>query len=249
MMVRVTTTPRRPPPEAGTAPTPPATGARHPGTWVVIPLFAEASVVGTVVRDLQERFANVVCVDDGSPDDSAEVAARAGAVVVRHGVNLGQGAALQTGIAYALRDERMTSVVTFDADGQHRVQDADAMVDRLEAEGLDVVFGSRFLDRRTQLDPLRRSVLRLAVVYTNRSTGMALTDAHNGLRVLSRQACGQLRLRHNRMAHASEIVDQIGRSGLPWAEQPVEIYYTAYSRSKGQSLLNSVNILVETLLG
>ena len=249
MMDPVTTTPRRPPPEAGAAAAPPAGTARHPGTWVVIPLFTEASVIGAVVRDLRTRFANVVCVDDGSPDDSAPVAAAAGAVVVRHGVNLGQGAALQTGIAYALRDPWMTSVVTFDADGQHRVEDADAMVDRLEAEGLDVVLGSRFLDRRTRLDPVRRAVLKVAVVYTNRSTGMALTDAHNGLRVLSREACGRLQLRHNRMAHASEIVDQIGRSGLPWAEQPVEIRYTDYSRSKGQSLLNSVNILVETLLG
>ncbi len=235
------------------APPRPATRApdtgRHPGTWVVVPLYREAGVVGDVVRELRTRFAHVVCVDDGSPDGSAAVAEEAGATVVRHGVNLGQGAALQTGITYALRDELTTSVVTFDADGQHRVEDADEMVRRLEREGLDVVFGSRFLDRRTQLDPLRRAVLRLATVYTNRSTGVRLTDAHNGLRVLSRRGAAHLRLKHDRMAHASEIVEQVGRSGLRWAEHPVEIRYTDYSRSKGQSLLNSVNILVETLLG
>ncbi len=237
------------PAEAGTPPVPPPAADRHPGTWVVVPLYREAGVVGDVVRELRTRFAHVVCVDDGSPDDSAAVAEAAGATVVRHGVNLGQGAALQTGIAYALRDELTTSVVTFDADGQHRVEDADAMVRRLGREELDVLFGSRFLDRRTQLDPLRRVVLRLATLYTNRSTGVRLTDAHNGLRVFSRRGAAHLRLRHDRMAHASEIVEQVGRGGLRWAEHPVEIRYTDYSRSKGQSLLNSVNILVETLLG
>jgi glycosyltransferase involved in cell wall biosynthesis len=220
-----------------------------PDTWVVIPLYCEATVVGDVVRGLRERFDHVVCVDDGSTDDSAGTAESAGAVVVRHAVNLGQGAALQTGIAYALRDPRTRSVVTFDADGQHRVEDAAEMVRLLHTTSLDVVFGSRFLDQRTEFDPLRRMVLRAAVVYTNRTTGMRLTDAHNGLRVFSRTGAATLRIRHNRMAHASEIVHQVGHSDLRWAEHPVHVLYTDYSRSKGQSLLNSINILVETLLG
>ncbi|WP_432542470.1 glycosyltransferase family 2 protein [Kineococcus sp. SYSU DK002] len=236
-----------PAPSPADTPPRPAPGFDH--TWVVVPLYCEATVIGDVVRGLRERFRHVVCVDDGSADDSARVAQDAGAVVVRHAVNLGQGAALQTGIAYALRDPLTRSVVTFDADGQHRVEDAVTMVRRLHDEDLDVVFGTRFLDGRTELDPLRRVVLRAAVVYTNRTTGLRLTDAHNGLRVLSRRAAATLRIRHNRMAHASEIVHQVGRSDLRWAEEPVHVLYTDYSRSKGQSLLNSVNILVETLLG
>ncbi|MEZ0165648.1 glycosyltransferase family 2 protein [Kineococcus sp. LSe6-4] len=235
-------------PSPAPSPSPPA-GPGFDDTWVVVPLFCEASVIAGVVRGLRERFRYVVCVDDGSTDGSGAQAEAAGAVVVRHAVNLGQGAALQTGIAYALRDPRTRSVVTFDADGQHRVEDAVAMVARLEAEDLDVVFGSRFLDRRTELDRLKRLVLRAAVVYTNRTTGLRLTDAHNGLRVFSRRGAQTLRIRHNRMAHASEIVHQVGRSDLRWAEQPVHVLYTAYSRSKGQSVLNSINILVETLLG
>ncbi|WP_432495405.1 glycosyltransferase family 2 protein [Kineococcus gypseus] len=214
-----------------------------------MPLYQEAAVVGGVVEELLGTFPLVVCVDDGSRDGSAAAARAAGAVVVRHAVNMGQGAALQTGLEYALRDPLTRSVVTFDADGQHRVADAAAMVDRLRSEDLDVVFGSRFLDDRTELDRLRRVVLRLATFYTNRSTGVRLTDAHNGLRVLSREGAAALRITHNRMAHASEIVAQVGRGHLRWAEHPVQVLYTDYSRSKGQSLLNSVNILVETLLG
>ncbi|MGI4895240.1 MAG: glycosyltransferase family 2 protein [Janthinobacterium lividum] len=236
-------------PEAGDRNFPEAGVRGFPETWVVVPLFCEAQVIGAVVAGLRRRFDNVVCVDDGSTDDSAEVARAAGAVVVRHAVNLGQGAALQTGLAYALRDERTRSVVTFDADGQHRVEDAAEMVARLHVEGLDALFGSRFLDGRTDLDRVRRLVLRAAVVYTNRTTGVRLTDAHNGLRVLSRHGAATLRITHNRMTHASEIVAQVGRGRLRWAEHPVHILYTDYSRSKGQSLLNSINILVESLLG
>ncbi|GAB7192291.1 glycosyltransferase family 2 protein [Kineococcus sp. NUM-3379] len=218
-------------------------------TWVVVPLYQEATAVGDVVRELRTVFPHVVCVDDGSTDGSAAAARAAGAAVVRHCVNLGQGAALQTGIDYALSFPTTRHVVTFDADGQHRVDDAAAMVERLRRGEADVVFGSRFLDDRTRLDGLRRVVLRGAVLYTNATTGVRLTDAHNGLRALSRTAAASLRITHHRMAHASEIVAQVGRSRLRWVEHPVEIVYTDYSRAKGQSLLNSVNILVETILG
>ncbi|MGN6240791.1 MAG: glycosyltransferase family 2 protein, partial [Cellulosimicrobium cellulans] len=88
-------------------------------------------------------------------------------------------------------------------------------------------------------------VLRTAVWFTNRSTGLRLTDAHNGLRVIRVDAARQVELRQDRMAHASEIVLQLGRTGLPWREYPVHVLYTDYSRAKGQSLWNSVNILVD----
>jgi glycosyltransferase involved in cell wall biosynthesis len=212
---------------------------------VVIPLFNEAAVIGAVVQGVREVFPQVVCVDDGSSDGSAEAARAAGAVVVQHAVNLGQGAALQTGMAYALRDPDMRYVVTFDADGQHQVSDAVSMVDRLRAGDVDVVFGSRFLDTRTQPSVLKRAVLRAAVVYTNATTSTKLTDAHNGLRAMNRKVVEHLRIRQNRMAHASEIVEQIGTGKFRYAEHPVHILYTDYSRAKGQSMLNSVNIVTE----
>ncbi|MGP7960377.1 glycosyltransferase family 2 protein [Sanguibacter sp. A247] len=212
--------------------------------WLVVPLYNEAAVVGEVVRDVLPTFPHVVCVDDGSSDGSAEAARAAGARVLEHPVNLGQGAALQTGISYALsRGARY--VVTFDADGQHRVEDALAMVDLARAEDVAIVFGSRFLDDRTQAGLLKRLVLKIAVWFTNQSTGLRLTDAHNGLRVMRADAARGVHLRQDRMAHASEIVLQLGRTRLPWREHPVHVLYTEYSRGKGQSLWNSVNILVD----
>ena len=118
--------------------------------WLVVPLFNEARVIGDVVRSAREVFPHVVCVDDGSTDGSEARALEAGAIVVRHPVNLGQGAALQTGFDYALSVPTMRWAVTFDADGQHQVQDVLTMLDKARAEDLEVVFGSRFLDRRTE---------------------------------------------------------------------------------------------------
>jgi len=215
--------------------------------WLVVPLYQEATVIADVITGARETFPHIVCVDDGSADDSAARAREAGAVLVQHPVNLGQGAALQTGIEWVLGQTDAPYLVTFDADGQHQVADAAAMVRRAREEDLAVVFGSRFLDRRTRPGLLKRLVLKLAVWVTNQSTGLRLTDAHNGLRVIRRDAAGHVNLRQDRMAHATEIVTQLGRTGLPWAEHPVHLLYTDYSRAKGQSLLNSVNILVDLI--
>jgi glycosyltransferase involved in cell wall biosynthesis len=216
-------------------------------TWVAIPMFNEATVIGSVIDEIHRTFPYVVCVDDGSSDDSVAQAAAAGAYVVRHPINLGQGASLQTAFEFALQDPLMTEVLTFDADGQHRVEDAVGMVTKLHDESLDVIIGSRFLDERTQLSAAKRAVLRTAARYTRWTTGMALTDAHNGLRVLDRRLVEKIQLTQNRMAHASEIVAQIGTLKATWAEYPTHIVYTKYSKAKGQSLLNAVNILVELL--
>jgi glycosyltransferase involved in cell wall biosynthesis len=217
-------------------------------TWVIIPTYNEAPVIKKVVKETTQVFPYVVCIDDGSTDNSTDEALASGAHVIPHPINLGQGASLQTGFDFALLDPRMTEVVTFDADGQHQLSDAVEMVNRLRRENLDVIIGSRFLDDRTKLGRIRRLVLRTAAAFTRLTTGMALTDAHNGLRVIDRGLLEQIELKQNRMAHASEIVEQIGRLKAKWAEHPTHIIYSEYSKSKGQSLLNGINILVELLL-
>ncbi|MDQ0645027.1 glycosyltransferase family 2 protein [Microbacterium murale] len=216
--------------------------------WVVIPLYNEASVIGDVVRSLLPHFQNVVCVDDGSTDGSAAAAREAGALLVQHPVNLGQGAALQTGISYALAHRSCDFIVTFDADGQHRIEDALEMLALARSEQLAIVFGSRFLDDRTNPGLAKKVILKTAVWVTNMTTSLKLTDAHNGLRVIRRDAAARIELKQDRMAHATEIVLQLSRTKLPWKEHPVELIYTDYSKAKGQSVLNSVNILVDLVV-
>ncbi|MDR2453467.1 MAG: glycosyltransferase family 2 protein [Bifidobacteriaceae bacterium] len=232
--------------------------------WVVVPVFNEARVLERVLGDLTAAFPHVCVVDDCSDDASASIArdfAPAGARLVAHPVNLGQGAALQTGFEYALADPLMARVVTFDADGQHLVDDAVRLARCLDG-GFDVVLGSRFLagpggpagpgpgaaGSAEAMGRLKRLVLRLAVAYTRLSTRLELTDTHNGLRALTRRAVAAMKLTQEGMAHATEILERIRSQGLAYTEAPVQIRYSEYSKSKGQSLLNSVNILVDLLV-
>lgn len=226
----------------------PTLSTRDHETWVVIPLFNEASVIKGVIDELRSHFVNVVCVDDGSTDGSEDVARRAGARVLGHPFNLGQGAALQTGIAYVCEQPGAQYIVTFDADGQHRLADAIAMVQKARENDLAIVFGSRFLDDRTNPGLVKRIILKTAVWVTNQTTGLRLTDAHNGLRVIRADAARHIELQQDRMAHATEIVLQLGRTRLAWEEYPVEVLYTDYSKSKGQSVFNSINILVDLIV-
>ena len=214
----------------------------------VIPMFNEAQVISEVIAELRVEFPMVICIDDGSSDTSAEVARAAGAVVVQHPVNLGQGAALETGIRFALGRSDTDYVVTFDADGQHSVRDAVAMVRHAHREDLQVVLGSRFLAGADLVPPMRRLLLKTAVRFTRFTTGLALTDAHNGLRVLRRDAAAHVTLRLHGMSHASEILTIIARRELSYAEHPVTITYTDYSRAKGQQGYNALNIVFDLMV-
>jgi glycosyltransferase involved in cell wall biosynthesis len=173
------------------------------------------------------------------------VASAAGAVVLRHATNLGQGAALQTGISFAMRAPGTSYVVTFDADGQHDAADAARMVALARSEAVDVVLGSRFLGVASDVPPLRRALLRGAVAFTRATTGLRLTDTHNGLRVLSRRAVLDLDIRLSGMAHASELLHHVASRGLAYREVPVSITYTDYSRAKGQPGLNALNVVFD----
>jgi glycosyltransferase involved in cell wall biosynthesis len=215
--------------------------------WVVIPAYNEGAVVGDVVRTVRQRYVNVVVIDDCSGDDTGDSSVAAGATVLRHPINLGQGAALATGIQHALRSGA-EYIVTFDADGQHRAEDIDVLVQTQRHTGADVVFGSRFIGRTSGLPPARRLILGLAVLFTRVTTGLQMSDAHNGLRLLTRRAAQAVRLTHNGMAHASELVSQVAQQRLRYAEAPVTILYTEYSLAKGQKLGNAFHILNDLLL-
>jgi glycosyltransferase involved in cell wall biosynthesis len=212
--------------------------------WVVIAAYNEARVIARVVADVQCCGYHLVVVDDGSSDTTVETAERAGAIVVRHPVNLGQGAALQTGIQYALR-HGADRVVTFDADGQHRTQDIAVLLAALDEADVDFALGSRFIGTSIDMPPSRRLLLKAATTFTRLTTGLDLTDTHNGLRAMTRRGASRIALRQNRMAHASELLEQIAQSGLGYVEVPVTIEYSAYSLAKGQKLSDSISILVD----
>ena len=215
---------------------------------VIVRCYNEAPVVAQVIEGLRHEFAYVVGVDDGSDDGSGEAMREVGAWVVRHEINLGAGAALQTGLEYALLNADFNYFVCFDADGQHRVSDAASMVERIRVEPLDVLVGSRFLGTAVGMTRSRKWLLKIGRNVERLSTGVRLTDAHNGLRVFSRRFASQVDLQSSDMAYASELLSQIKRSGLAYAEHPVTIDYSDYSRGKGQRSVNAVNIVVDVWL-
>lgn len=212
--------------------------------YVVIAAYNEGAVISRVVADVKRAGYPVVVVDDGSRDATADHARSAGAIVIEHPFNLGQGAALQTGIDYAVA-QNAEIIVTFDADGQHRVSDISRLTDALVQEQADFALGSRFLGQAPNLPPLRRLMLRAATLFTRLTSGLQVTDTHNGLRAMTRNGAGAIRLQQNRMAHASECLSQIGASGLRYVERPVTIEYTAYSLAKGQNMRDAVLILLD----
>ncbi len=213
--------------------------------WIVIPAYNEQRAIGDVLRKLLQFPYNIVVVDDGSADKTYQECLKFPVTVLRHTCNLGQGAALQTGISYAIKSLNTRYIITFDSDGQHSAEEIVRLLEPLKSGDYDVVLGSRFLrpGDAVNIPQLKKVVLGLATAFTRASSGLKLTDTHNGFRALTVEAAGKINIKQNRMAHASEILQQIATLKLRYCEVPVTITYTSYSKVKGQSLLNSVNIL------
>lgn len=212
-------------------------------TYVVIAAFNEAKVIRSVVGEVVAEGWPVVVVDDGSRDDTAAAAKVPGVTVLRHAVNLGQGASLQTGIDFALR-QGARHIVTFDADGQHSVEDLPDLVAALA--NYDIALGSRFLGKdAVGVGNRRKALLRTATLVSNKLSGLQLTDAHCGLRAFRATAAPALRITQDRMAHASELLRKIQTSKLRVTEVPVTVKYTDHSRRKGQSGFQAIRILFD----
>ncbi len=212
--------------------------------FVIVPAYNEEKNIGRVLGGLfSHGHKNIVVVDDGSNDNTAQAATEAGAVVLKHEVNRGQGAALQTGNDYALQNGAST-VVHFDADGQFNPADIDGALIAMKAKGADVLLGSRFLDNRSEIPWTKKYiVLPISRFINGLITGLKLTDVHNGFRVLSRNALEKIKISQDRMEHNSEIIKQIKEHKLNFIEHPVEVKYFNY----GQGVDGGVKILQDIL--
>lgn len=221
----------------------------EPQVWVVIAAYNEQPRLGETLRRLLAcGYRNVAVVDDGSRDATYQVAMDAGVWVLRHLVNLGQGAALQTGIAFAL-ERGADVIVTFDADGQHDPAEIESMTAPVLRGDVDLAIGSRFLGTAENIPFARKMVLKGGVLFTRLFSNIKVTDTHNGFRAFSRAAAGKMKITQNRMAHASEILDRIREHDLRFVEVPCTIRYSAETMAKGQSSWNAVKIVLQLFLG
>lgn len=212
-------------------------------TLVVIPAFNEAEVIGQVIGEVKQKNPglDVLVVDDGSRDETYGRANAAGAIALRHKINRGQGAAVKTGVEFAL-NRGYETVVFFDADGQMSAAEIGDFLKKI-GEGYDVVLGSRNLGRAVAMPISRRLVKKLALWFSNLTTGLRLTDTHNGFQAWQTNALRQINLTQDRYAYASQLLSEISRLDLKYCEIPVTIKYTDYSKQKGQSLFGAFSIL------
>ncbi|MEM7658642.1 MAG: glycosyltransferase family 2 protein [Bacteroidota bacterium] len=217
--------------------------------YVIVPAYQEASVIRKVVDELLSEKWPVIVVDDASTDGTSDCIRHLPIHLLRHPINLGQGAALQTGMQYA-RQLGAQAVVHFDADGQHQVGDMEALLQPIMRGEVDVVMGSRFLteESKTSVPLRRRRLLKIAIGINALFTGLWLSDAHNGLRALNAKALARIHLRTNGMAHATEILSEIRKHQLRYCEVPVHIQYSDYAQQKGQRWHHALGILGDLIL-
>jgi polyprenyl-phospho-N-acetylgalactosaminyl synthase len=216
--------------------------------YIVVPAFNESTIIRQVVSDIINFHYKVIVVDDGSEEPVLSQLNGLPVYVLRHTVNLGQGAALQTGIEFAL-SKTACFIVTFDADGQHLATDIEKLLQPLINTEVDVALGSRFIEGSKHNMPGGRKILLKTGRWLNfLLTGLLLTDAHNGLRAMTRSAAEAIHITENRMAHATELLTQIKKNKLRYKEVPVTIRYTEYSKNKGQTVWSSFRIFFDLLL-
>jgi glycosyltransferase involved in cell wall biosynthesis len=217
--------------------------------FVAVAAYNEGRVIRATLRPLIKLGYSVVVVDDGSSDSTWRQLVGLAVHRLRHPFNLGQGAALQTAVSYALQ-QGADFIVHFDADGQHSVDDIPGLLAPLLASRADVALGSRFLRKEDwQAVPFsRRVLLKGAVVVNWLLTGLWLSDAHNGARALNRKAAQRILLRENGFAHATEILQQIRVHKLRFVERATRIRYTEYSRQKGQRFWHAFDVFIDLII-
>ncbi len=200
----------------------------------VIPAFNEEKQIKNSIEEVKDICPCIVVVNDGSTDRTLEILKSiSGITVLNHMINRGQGAALRTGTEYALK-QGADLVVHFDSDGQQEPREIKEMVRVYQEKKVDIVMGSRFLGKKSNMPFLKKCVIKGGILFTYLHSGLRMTDAHNGFRVMNRKAASKIRITQDRMAHASEIVAQVRTHKLRWVESPVTVRYTDYSLAKGQ---------------
>jgi polyprenyl-phospho-N-acetylgalactosaminyl synthase len=213
----------------------------------LIPAYNEARRIGDVIRGVLPQVDRVIVIDDASIDNTADIARAAGAVVISHVINRGQGAALETGHAYA-RAHGASMVVHFDGDGQFDPAQIPMAIAHLHTHGADMVLGTRYAlgSHNDSIPWVKRHVVHpLASMFHRLFFRFSFSDAHNGFRVLSRVALDSIVITQDRMAHATEIPALALRRGLGVVEFPVSVrYYTM-----GQKPSSAFRILVDLFFG
>lgn len=218
-------------------------------TIVLVPCFNESNIF-KVTQELSKYFKNIVIIDDGSQKLVSANMDDKSVITLRHSVNLGQGAALATGFEYIRRTKnpKIDYVLTFDGDGQHQVSDALNMIKRIRSSDSEVALGNRFIDKNLDVPRKRKVVLKLGKLFTKYFLGLKFEDPSNGMRVISIKVLDRFRIRQNRMAHATEILQIIKRESIKFIEVGNTIAYTDETIRNGQKNYGFIFIIRDLII-
>tara|TARA_B100000941_G_C28419006_1_gene507729 strand:- start:311 stop:991 length:681 start_codon:yes stop_codon:yes gene_type:complete len=211
--------------------------------YILIPIFNEETKIKSVISELTTSFKNIVAVNDGSTDSTQEILESLDVVILRHSINLGAGAAISTGFKFIQSLKNAKAVVTFDADGQHSVEDAKAFAKEILLCEEEVIFGSRFIKSKSNIPLIKRIVLSVVVFFTNLLSKVNLSDAHNGLKAIKKTALKKIDIDIDQYGYESQIINEVSKKGITYKEMPTNTIYTEYSKNKGQKLNNGLIIL------
>ena len=215
--------------------------------YVIVPAFNEQNVIKDIINNLLKNFSNVIVINDGSNDKTLEIINDLDIKILSHEINLGVGAAVQTGFDYVSDIPDAKAVITFDADGQHLVDDAVEMAKEILICDEGIIFGTRFPKHSKNIPKVKRIVLKLIAKITDLVTGVTLSDAHNGLKAYKVSTIKELELQFSSYSYESELITQVAKKKIEYKEMSTDIKYTSYSIKKGQKLLNGL-LIIEDLL-
>jgi polyprenyl-phospho-N-acetylgalactosaminyl synthase len=212
-------------------------------TFIIVPAFNEASSIEKVISDLFcSGYTNIVVIDDGSSDKTSEIVKKLNVFLIRHPVNMGPGAAIKTGIDFALL-LYADIIVTFDADGQHLASDIYELIKPIILNKAEITLGNRFISRTSKVPVFKKIILKAGAVLMFLMYGIISSDSHNGLKAISRSAALKIDFKSNGWEYCSEIIEEIMLKKIKYQEVPVTVKYTDYSIKKGQKIYNSFYII------
>lgn len=210
--------------------------------YIVIPAFNEAGSIGKVIKDLLScGYTNIIVIDDGSSDETAGIVEDFNVFLIKHPVNMGPGAAIKTGIDFALL-KNADIIVTFDADGQHLAKDIYGLAKPIITNKAEITLGNRFLNNSSKVPIFKKIILKAGAMLMFLMYGILSSDSHNGLKAISRSAASRIDIKSNGWEYCSEIIEEIMLKKIKYQEVPVTVKYSDYSIKKGQKIYNSFYI-------